>query len=285
MHILKRRQVHILAGASGSGKSTLLLQCIRDKRRGVDAPIGFAGDRIAYAVMDRAADDLRDRALRWHLQVPMYSLCDDPVIAEKDFIMLYKPNLLMNRVMECFKRNSTDELPFDVLVLDPIILLMEGSTNDYRDVARSLIRLGWYAAMNNITILATHHATKAKTETGFMRAQDRILGSAAFQGYSGTQMILIDGPEQSSSNTSLHLIPHTAPPERHDFVWTGAKEDNTGELKKVNILLEDGTKPKVKFKKGDLIDYMVHDLNRSESSVYGYYKEMKDQHYRAKEDK
>jgi RecA-family ATPase len=210
LHILARKQIHILSGASGSGKTTLIQQ-ILSRRDDTKMPFTLQGKGIAMAIMDRSAGAVEDRNKQLDItDIELYSLVGDK---EFNLALIGHPNRLLTWVQSRFKK------PFEILVLDPLMLLLDG-TMLYEDVARSLIRLGHMAAIQNITILGTHHTSKARIETGFRRVHDRILGSGAFLGYSDTQLTLVDAPEQSTDYQSLHIKSHTSAGEVHHFKWS-----------------------------------------------------------------
>lgn len=209
--ILPQRQLHILAGASGAGKTTLLLQALQAWDKGQPFPLSFTAHRVGYIVADRTKEETEDKASQLHLsdRVEFYGLVDDEKFS---LALLQNPVYTLNHVVGQLSK------PFDLLVLDPIMIFMEGSTNQYHQVAKSLLYISRMAKKRGVTVLATHHATKPRSDFHFLRPQDRILGSAAFQGYSGTQMVLIEGSEDNMSVDSLHLIPHAGPPEEYNFV-------------------------------------------------------------------
>lgn len=209
--ILSKKQIHILAGASGAGKTTLLLQALQAWDQGRPYPLSFTASRVGYIVADRTVEETEEKAARLGIskRVEFYGLVDDDGFTLE---LLTNPTLTLNHVIKQLHH------PFDLLILDPIMIFMEGSTNQYHQVAKSLLYISRMAKKKGITILATHHAAKPRSDFHFLRPQDRILGSAAFQGYSGTQMVLIEGNEEKMSADALYLIPHDGPPEEYNFV-------------------------------------------------------------------
>jgi len=195
------RSRSILAGASGSGKTTLVLQAIQAWQREQPFPIQFNATKCAYIVADRTKGEVEDKANALGLDIEIYGLVDDRT---------FKLELLQDPESALLEALSRLKHPYDLLVLDPLMLFIRGNALDYRAVAMALIRLNRKAADKKITIIATHHASKARSDFSFMRAQDRILGSAAFQGYSGTQMILIE-PEEGKADVHCFVsVSHTA---------------------------------------------------------------------------
>ena len=96
---------------------------------------------------------------------------------------------------------------------------MEGSLIDYKSVAITLIRFNRYAAEKSITMMGIHHTAKARTDSGFLRPQDRISGSGAFPGYSSTQCMMIEGLEKDDQKwDDLVIVPHMTPRESYKLV-------------------------------------------------------------------
>jgi len=202
--VIPRRQISILAGASGSGKTTLLLQAIQAWQRDQPFPIRFNAKNCAYLVADRTGTEVRDRAEALGVDIELYGLVDDRKFKKE---LLNDPDRALDVALQQFKK------PYDLLILDPIMLFIKGNALDYRAVAVALVGLNRLAVDKNMTIIATHHASKARSDFSFMRPQDRILGSAAFQGFSGTQMILVE-PEEGKTDVHVFVsVSHTAAKE------------------------------------------------------------------------
>lgn len=206
MSTLPRQQISILAGASGSGKTTLLLQAIKAHYENMLFPIQFKGDNIAMIVADRSCQDVVARAKELGVNnVEIYGFVDDRTY---DLRYLEDANMALSKCLERIKN------PFDVLILDPMMLFMRGNNIDYKQVAMSLSALNRLAVDLNVTMVGVHHATKTRSDFKFMRPQDRISGSAAFQGYSGTQLALVQAVECGQPFDELTIISHTEP-EQH----------------------------------------------------------------------
>jgi RecA-family ATPase len=212
MAILPMKQFSILAGASGAGKTTLLLQAWLAHESGEDFPIQFdkAITSVGIIITDRTKGEVEDRIRTLGIKhAEVYGLADDPTLP---LSLLDRTDQLFS---EAFKRF---EHKHRLYFIDPIMLFMEGSSIDYKQVARSLIRFNRFVVQHDICMVGTHHATKARSDFRFHRPQDRISGSAAFQGYSGTQMVLIEGLEDNNDYDQLVLVPHTSPKEEFRLV-------------------------------------------------------------------
>lgn len=203
---IPKGQISILAGASGAGKTTLLMQAISSWAKGevLFPEFTWAGEKgLAYIAADRPIKEVIDLSKRLGIneeKVEFYGLVDDKTVTSQ---LLSSPMVLFKFVLSKITR------PFDILVLDPIGIFVDGSINNYNHVARTLIPMNQMACEKDITIIATHHARKARTDFKYSRPQDRIAGSTAFLGYSGTQMVLVPGAEEGVREDVLYIVPHT----------------------------------------------------------------------------
>lgn len=213
--MLVERQVHITAGASGSGKSTIVSQTIRAWASG--QPLIIPGlalppgvQRVAWVAADRGDEVYRRLAGIPDSKVTIYSLLNDPTFHRewlRDGWLTYQH--VLNRIVG----------PYQLVVLDPLQPFMTGSINAYRDVMLSLIDLGKDAVQRNLTLWGLHHASKARTDFSFVRPQDAIAGSTAFQGFSGTQMILVPSNDKTPY-CQYHMVPHEGPPSSYKLTRT-----------------------------------------------------------------
>lgn len=213
MALLPNRQVNILTGASGSGKSTILCQALSawEKKERFPFMLPPSTRSVGFIIMDRTKDEMDQRLKALGVtQVETYGFVDD-TLSES---LLKTPSLLFAQIIE--KRLSQRH---DAYVLDPVALLLEAkSTNDLKEVAAGLIRMARFAAANNACIIATHHTVKTRSDFSFVRPQDRISGSSAWQGYSGTQLVLIEGAETQSEAHTLVIVSHMSRPEEYKLV-------------------------------------------------------------------
>lgn len=201
----------ILAGASGAGKTTLLMQEIAAWASGTSLSGAIKWDpsieRIAYIAADRTKEEVVHRAGKLGIppeRMMIYGVQDDLGF---DLNWLKVAEIALTKAVD---RGFAGK-PFQLLLIDPIALFLDGKLNEYKDVAISLLKMGRWAIKNKVTVLATHHVTKQKTDAQFKRVQDRINGSGALQGYSGTQMVLVEGKEDGVGYDTLAVIPHMSP--------------------------------------------------------------------------
>ena len=213
--LVPSREVSLLSGSSGAGKTTLLMQLLAALQGGepfldrfegpADLTIGIIGAdrsfRTTLVLAERAGADLR----RCHLR----SLVDDRDI-DLTALRYRSFDLLLHLIKGLIGEGV------QLLMVDPLIVFFGGDTKAYFSNAAPLIALNRLCNDSGLTILGTHHATKARTDQGFKRRQDRIGGSGgALQGFSSTQLFL-DTPEEADNPADgpsmLRIIHHLHPP-------------------------------------------------------------------------
>ena len=101
----------------------------------------------------------------------------------------------------------------DLVIVDPMVVFLGVDPNKYNAVAPRLIKLGRWCKQLGMTILATHHATKARTDYSFKRPQDRISGSSALLGFTSSQLFLSAADEIGKPYSEFTAINHNDPPE------------------------------------------------------------------------
>jgi RecA-family ATPase len=207
-HILPAHEVSILAGASGAGKTTLVMQCIQQIQ--ADRPVfGFKASpdlKIGYIAADRswqAYMKLADIAGVDLSKVVVRTLIDDDSIDVSG--MEKKPEVILYQLLAFMIQAQCN-----LIIVDPLIVLLGGDPNKYSSMAPRLIPLNRYCRVNHITILGTHHAGKARTDFSFKRPQDRISGSAALLGFTSTQLFLSAPEENGTEFSEWTIVSHHA---------------------------------------------------------------------------
>lgn len=207
--IIPANEVSILAGASGVGKTTLIQQVLANAQKNQPAFGARVAPnlRLGYIAADRSWDSYIKTAKSTGLDlstIGVRTLIDDESIE-----------------LEGFKRNPIRTLkelvvslqPVDLVVVDPLVVFLGVDTNKYHLNAAALIELNRFCKSENVTLLGTHHATKARSDYSFKRAQDRISGSSALLGFTSTQLF-IASPDEIGRDDGVYewyVISHHAP--------------------------------------------------------------------------
>jgi RecA-family ATPase len=210
--ILPRHEVSILAGSSGSGKSTLIFHIIKCFQQNVPV-FGHAVDssvKIGYLAADRTWDSYCVLAKRVGVdisQLYVRSLIDDATLSEEQLKGFENdPQTVMYGILRDMVSKG-----INLCIVDPVVVLLGSDINTYHKIAARMIRLNRFCKMTKLTLLGTHHATKARTDFQFMRPQDRISGSSALLGFTSTQLCLL--PKEESGNKEFaewYIVPHNA---------------------------------------------------------------------------
>ena len=209
--ILPDKEVSILAGASGAGKTTLIMQALAAMQQGKEV-FGHEcqpGLRLGYIAADRSWRSYQRTAELSSLDlgsIKVRALIDDPAIDLANF---------EKSPLDELERLIASMLPLDLVAVDPLVVFLGVDTNKYHLSAARLIRLNKACLANNITILGTHHATKARSDYSFKRPQDRISGTSALLGFTSSQLFLA-APEETSREDGFyefHVISHHAAPK------------------------------------------------------------------------
>ncbi len=216
-------QVHLLVGAAGVGKTALLASFLMTLREGGQW-LGYQLHKppfIGLIVGDRVWADHQvwfERA-GWP-DIPHYSLTNDlaagPLLEKSNQIVKGFP--LLSRAAGTFGLLP----PGSVLALDPLSLFIEIDPvkDGYRGTAHAMLRLGQWALAQQITIIGSYHAAKQKGDVKerYLRPQDRIIGSMAMIGFSGTQMFLMGPGETGQEHYDFSIHPHRVPEQTHHLI-------------------------------------------------------------------
>lgn len=196
---LAKRQVNLIGGSSGAGKTTLIFQLYRASREGVPflgmkvPPIKWgyiAGDRTAESVMETqkrvGAEDLK-----------IFSLVDKNLIGAE----LDKKVIPMLPAFLGYKPDLVYVDGFTVMVPD-------GDMNNYHVVAKWIARLQRFCSRQDMTILGAAHVPKVREGDRLLDPRQRIMGSAAFGGYT-EDMIIIDRVYKKDQESArlIHILP------------------------------------------------------------------------------
>lgn len=233
--ILPAREVSIISGASGVGKTTFLFQLVSAIQAGEDTFMGHKINhpiRVGYIAADRTWESYETLAARCRVDLTTLdhkSLVDDEKI---DVTRLERDSMELLRQM----MKSLDKP--DLVIVDPMVIFLGVDPNSYQRVAPRLIQLSRMCRSMNLTILATHHATKARSDYSFLRPQDRISGSSALLGFSSSQMFIAGPEELKKPYSEFYCVNHNAPP-----VTIQLKRDGGGLFVPMNKAEAEGVNP------------------------------------------
>lgn len=207
-------QPHLLSGPSGVGKTALTAWLVTNLRDGI--PVFGRETQAPPWIGLIATDRERTDTLQWYEvagfpDIPCYSAVDD--YEQFSFFALRSPRValeVLNRVIDRF-----DPPPNSLLILDPISWVAGGDMNKYDRVMPAMGALSQLCLRRRVTILGIAHTGKQRADPKdtYLRPQDKILGSMALLGSSGTQMAF-EGPEQTGGDYyRFTWNPHHAPAE------------------------------------------------------------------------
>lgn len=206
--VVPAHEVSLLAGASGAGKTTLLLEVLKHLQQ--NKPVfghEITNDlKVGFIAVDRTWEAYKKTAQLVGVDVSQLyvrALIDDDNIDTK--VLESNPLQLLMQLLAEMVRNDRQ-----LVVIDPLAVLLGCDLNKYHVVAAKLIQLNRFCRINGLTIVGTHHATKARTESGFKRPQDRINGSGALLGFTSTQLFMSAPEENGTEYTEWHIVSHHA---------------------------------------------------------------------------
>lgn len=207
--LLPKNEVSILAGASGAGKTTLLMYVIKCLQTNEpvfghkvekNLKVGYIAADRTWEAYKRLADTTGVDLNQMHVR----ALIDDDNIDTENFER--NPQSLMYKLLK-----EMHDLNVHLVIVDPLVVFMGCDTRMYHVNAARLIQLNRFCRKHDLTILGTHHATKARSDFTFKRPQDRINGSGALLGFTSTQLFLAAADETGNEYTEWHIISHHAP--------------------------------------------------------------------------
>jgi len=215
-HLIPSNELTILGGAGQAGKTTLLMQIlaqIQAKARVFGMFLAQPDLDMVYIAADRTWRSYKITAASTGLDVSrlrIKALIDDPTFDHHAFEL--DPFHYFRAVLTSLLPN--DHTRHTVIIVDPLIIWLGCDTNRYHMVASKLILLNKLCNEFNITLIGTHHATKARIEGGFKRPQDRLSGSAALTGFTSTQLFLSlpEECETPGGQSELTISTHHAAP-------------------------------------------------------------------------
>ena len=210
-------QPHFLSGPPGGGKTCLLASIVKSLLAG-EPVFGKACNPVPFVGLIAADREWSD-GQQWYTaagcpDLPYFSLIDSDVPTLK----LKKPGYPIQLLDEIFSEHFKAP-PNSLLIIDPISYWTGGDMNRYMQVYLAMIELNRFCLRNQCTIIGLAHTGKQKADAKerYARPQDRINGSAALLGCSGTQMAL-ETPDQTEGDFyRFTWVPHHAQAESFDL--------------------------------------------------------------------
>lgn len=213
--------ISIITGASGAGKTTFIADLVRRilGRKPVfgytpdDVPfVGFVGtDRrwaVARAWFDAAGvqEGPRFRAHCLQDDIPGFNWArarkedNHPELFEEAIDILKAPE-------------------HSLIFYDPIALYLGRRLNDYTETAAAIGPLNAICVKRKMTVIGSCHVPKARNDPkdGFLRYQDRALGSTAIASYTNTQFYVVGPEETKKPYHVIGYVAHNLPPAEVKF--------------------------------------------------------------------
>ena len=212
--ILTTGSLNLLGGGSGVGKTALLAwmaTCFRDGIPIFGHPVNPV-PAIGYIAADRPWADSRlwFEAVGFP-EIHYYSMVDDRQFNTAR-LQGAKPKIHAE-IFEEFV-NNLQMPPGSLLFVDPIALFLGGDLNHYIRMAIGCVNLYRVVLARQLCVVGIVHSGKQKGEKDrYVRLQDRLSGSMAQLGHTGTQMYLAGPEEMDSPYHTFHWNPHHAPPD------------------------------------------------------------------------
>lgn len=201
--ILPINEVHLIAGSSGSGKTTLAWQIIEAIKLGkpiFDHPT--FPQNMAYIACDRKLQSIIDTKHRAGITVdiPTWSAVSHNI--SRDY-----------QAISTFAKQHVPDL--QLLWIDGFSRLCpKGDINDYQTVSDFLVGVT-RGCTNGFTIIGLAHDAKQRKGHEYTMARERIIGSAAWGGFSDTIIHIAHTDPENTADTrrTINLLPRNAPDE------------------------------------------------------------------------
>ncbi len=212
----------IMSGASGVGKTRLMASWFRAWLDG-GLILGVQSNRptgLYYLAVDRPweptyASIFASAGIAPH-EYAKYTLLDDP--SYEPLSLLEKGHKPLEHLKRCLDKLGPK--PGGEVVIDPMSpLFLQGDQNNAKEVAVTIHKLRRLQEEYLCSFLCAANVKKTLMSEDFLRPQDRISGSPAFQAYGDTQFNFTqDGPNSWDTRT-LFWVARDAPSGSEKFVF------------------------------------------------------------------
>lgn len=220
--LLPANQLHLLAGPSGGGKTTLVWQMLEAISTS-STMFGFQCHTVpmAYVACDRSIASVAATKARMgvNTNIPMWSIINENM--SLDFNVVYS-----------FVKRHVPGLK--LLVVDGFTVLTPTSKSgkdigDYKGVAYFLIGLNRLCERDHVAMLNLAHDAKHKENHGYLLDREKLIGSAAWGGYSETIIHIapVDLKSAEDPRRTITLLPRNAPTKVLEYtLQSGRLEPN-----------------------------------------------------------
>lgn len=209
-------QPHFLSGPPGGGKTCFVASLVKALQAGetIFGKASSAPPFIGIVAADREWAD----AKQWYdtagvPDLPSFSVVDSDISLAQ--LKKRDPLLLLDDIISTHFQAP----PNSLIIIDPISYWAGGDMNRYMQVYTALIGLNRFCLQHQITVIGLAHTGKQKADAKdrYTRPQDRINGSAALLGCSGTQMALETPDQTETQHYRFTWVPHHAQAESFDL--------------------------------------------------------------------
>lgn len=213
-------QPHLISGPSGVGKTCFCAWWACRLRDG-ESIFGKPTNKLPWIGMITTDREQQDTLLWYEIagwpDIPRYSCVDDfDLTTGFNYFRARNPEAALAKLNVIIDRLNIP--PNGLLILDPVANWAGGDLNKYDRVMPAMGALSQMCLRRKLTILGVAHTGKQRADPkdNYARPQDKILGSMALLGSSGTQMAL-EGPTQIGFEGQWRFswTPHHAPAEEY----------------------------------------------------------------------
>ncbi|MDE2020623.1 MAG: AAA family ATPase [Patescibacteria group bacterium] len=207
--------VHLVAGPSGTGKTRWLLKLIEAWQRG-ESVFGHASHPVPFVYI--AADRGRRDAF-----ATMYGIKMNPktwpLVAHDDVPHIETAQQIIKRALLYFPAAK-------VFVIEGLASLMPGGGDKAMAngaVQKFLKDLGKFNKSTDSTVIGTVHTTKAKSDSVYEIAREKIMGASAWGAYSNTIVYLeyANANDPVNPERRITVLPRNAPVETFYMRFNG----------------------------------------------------------------
>lgn len=181
-NLIRRHEIALICGALNVGKTTLALQFYDDFCHGRALLNTYPSLTVpaCFISCNRSRE-----SLRYHMETMSLDPYTLPHLALPELIRYEEYNLAT-----AYKHAKELVPNLRVLFLDGIGMLIQGKQNDPRDMSQFMADSTRFCYTNELTIIGTAGAAKAKQGAGYVDILERTSGSGEIMAQSDTKIVL-----------------------------------------------------------------------------------------------